>query len=226
MEKYEKAIGLKTIFLTLVRRLHIVVLIFVPVALAAFVVTNKFLTKTYQSTVSMSRGTGTVVTTPQHNAMQSYIKDTTVNEEEPEKSGAITIAVKTLAEQNITITAGEILSGLSFATMANNSASFSFSYTSTKESLVQPVLKAVSEAAQARMRLTTGDYKNAKIVSAASAAKKISNEKKYFLIALAADFVVALGVPFVIEIVADEVYDKEDVELLGCPSFDLKASKK
>ena len=224
MERYEKTIGLKTIYLTLARRLHIVVLIFLPLALASFIVTQFVLTKTYQSTVSMGRGGTNVITTAQHTVMQSYIKDATVNEEDPTKSGALAKAVEKLKAENITITTSEINAGLSFATMANNSASFSFSFTSKKQAIVQPVLKAVSEAAVENLS-TTKDYATSTIVSAASAAKKNSKENTYLLIALAGSAVLALGVPFVYEIIADEVYDKEDIESLGCESFTLTVSK-
>ena len=43
MEKYEKSIGLKTIWLTLVRRFHIILLIFIPIALISVVYSYAFI---------------------------------------------------------------------------------------------------------------------------------------------------------------------------------------
>lgn len=227
MDQYEKSIGLKTIYTTLVRRFHIILIIFIPVAIAAFVVTNFMLTKTYSSTVTMSRGVGNTISTAQHTKMQSFIRDSSVNTEDESKSGALAIAVKNLAAQDITITTAEISAGLSFATMANGASSFSFSFISSKQAIVQPVLQAVAEAAKENMNASSdNDVKTAAIAANASAAIKNSKEQTYFLVALAADLVVACGVPFVYEIIADEVYDKEDVRNLGADSFELKVSSK
>ncbi len=226
MENYEKSIGLKTIGLTFLRRFHMILIIFLPMALASIIVTQFLLTKTYQSSATMSRGTGMTISTAQHTVMQSYIRDSTVNAEDHTKDGAVAKAVTALAEEGIVITANDINKGLSFASMANGASSFSFSFTSSNKAIVQPVLKAVSKAAVDNMKNgTVNDYKNAKLESEASGAIKNSKEKTYLIIALAASAVVALGVPFVYEIVSDEVYDRKDIESLGCEGFVLTASK-
>ena len=226
MENYEKTIGLKTIWLTIIRRFPLIFIIFIPMGLASIIVTQFLLTKTYQSTVTMSRGVGTTISTAQHTVMQSYIRDSSVNAEDHTKDGAVAKAVTKLEAEGIVITANEINKGLAFASMTNGATSFSFSFTSNNSTLVQPVLKAVSEAAVENMAAgTAAEYKTAKIESAASGAVKNSKEKTYLLVALAATAVVALGVPFVYEIVVDEVYDKKDVEQLGSEGFLLTASK-
>ena len=225
MEKYEKNISLKTVYLTIVKRFILFILIFVPVVTVSFVVTRFILTKAYKSSVSTSRGTSFLITTAQWTVMQRFITDTT-EREDPAANGAIVKAVEVLKEENITISINEIINGLSFDTMVNNSASFSFNFTSNKKSIVQPVLKAVSESAEENLQATTGDFKYSKIISPASSAKDVSKNNTYFIIALAAGFVLALGVPFIYEIVADEVYDREDIEYLGCSGFELDASKR
>ena len=227
MDKYERIIGLKTIWTTIVRRWYVFFMIFIPVALISYIVTDKMLTKTYVSSVSFSRGAGTTISTAQHTVMQTYIMDTTENKGDPTKSGAIAKAVAALVQEEITITAAEIKSGLTFNSMSNNSASFTVMFTSKNQTMVQPILKAVSEFAIENMQNSgINDYKNSTIVSPASAATKNSKERTYFLIALAAGAVIGFGIPFVDEIVGDEVYDKYDIENLGCSALEIKAKPK
>ena len=225
MNKYEKTIGLKTIWITIIRRWQIFLAVFIPICLISFVVTNFMLVKTYVSTISINRGTGTTISTAQYTEMQSYIVDLTINTSNPEKSGALVLASQKLAKEDIFISSSEIKEGISFATFTNGSSSFSFSFTSSNQSIVQRVLQVVTETAIEKMGDNAG-YKNSQIVSPASAPIKNSKERTYFLIALAAGFVVAFGIPFVDEIVSDEVYDKYDIESLGCSAFEVKAKPK
>ena len=227
MDRYERIIGLKTIWTTIVRRWYVFFMIFIPVALISYIVTDKLLAKSYVSSVSFSRGAGTTISTAQHTVMQTYITDTTENKEDPTKSGAIARAVAALVQEEITITAADIKAGISFNSMTNGAASFTVIFTSKNQAMVQPILKAVSEFAVENMKNAgINDYKNATIVSPASAPTKNSKERTYFLIALVAGFVVAFGIPFVDEIVGDEVYDKKDIENLGCSAFEVKAKPK
>lgn len=227
MDKYERTIGLKTIWMTITRRWYVFFMIFIPISLISYIVTDKMLTKTYVSSVSISRGAGLVISTAQHTVMQTYFTDTTENKEDPTKSGAIAKAVAALVQEKATVTVADIKAGISFNTMANNSASFTVTFTSKNQAMAQPILKAVSEFAIENMNNSgLNDYKNSYIVSPASTATKNSKERTYFLIALAAGFVVAFGIPFVDEIVSDEVYDKYDIESLGCSAFEVKAKPK
>ena len=78
MEKYEKFIGLKTIWLTFVRRWKIVLIIFVPAALATLIVTQFFIPKQYQSSATFLNNANLTATT--HNAAQLQIqKEATLN---------------------------------------------------------------------------------------------------------------------------------------------------
>lgn len=227
MNRYERTISLKIIWTAIVRRWYVFFMIFIPVALISYIITDKMLTKTYVSSVSFSRGAGTTISTAQHTVMQTYITDTTENKDDPSKSGAIAKAVAALVQEKFTITAADIKAGISFKSMTNAAASFTVTFTYKNQSMVQPILKAVSEFAIENMHNSgVKDYTGATIVSPATAATKNSKERTYFLIALAAGFVVAFGIPFVDEIVSDEVYDKYDIEALGCSAFEVKAKPK
>ena len=202
-------------------------MIFIPIALVSYIVTDTMLNKTYISSASISRGSGQAITTIQYSVMQAYFVDTTENKEDPSKSGAIAKAVSALVADNITITADEIKNGISFDSITSTSTSFVVKFAYKNQVMVQPILKAVSEFAIENMKNSgNSDYKNSYIVSPASTAIKSSKERTYFFIALAAGFVVAFGIPFVDEIVGDEVYDKYDIENLGCNAFEVNTKPK
>ena len=211
MDQYERNISLKTIYLTLVRRLAFILLIFIPIAIASVVVTQFMMTKTYQSTAVFKKSAA-VYSQPQH----LHVQDVCVAQ--------IDSVVEELGTQSIVVTANEIKSGLTFSAYTANQFTVTVSFQSTKSNIVQPVLKLLSEKAKDVM-VAEKDYASTTLSSEASAAKKNSSENKYLLIALAADVVLALGIPFVYEIVSDEVYDAEDLERLGCAGFTVAASK-
>ena len=72
---------------------------------------------------------------------------------------------------------------------------------------------------------TIGGFAALTVDNPASAGVKNSKENRYFLIAAAAGLVVALAVPFVYEIIADEVYDAKDITDWGVPATLIDASK-
>ena len=72
MEKYEKTIGLKTIWLTIVRRFLVIFAVFIPIALATVVYTQFFMTKTYQSSVTLYRAGS--ITAAQYPIIPSTVK--------------------------------------------------------------------------------------------------------------------------------------------------------
>lgn len=240
MENYERQIGLKTIYLTLIRRFIFIFVIFIPVAIASFVVTQKLLPVSYQSSVTYKNGNGNAITTAHHSNMQTFLRDTVVISEEQKaenpsyQSGAVTKAVNKLNEQNITIDAAAINSGLTFGSFTNNATSFTVTFTTNTNGIADKVLQALVDAVKENISEGyTGTSKidaayknfNASNASAASSAASVKKNRNYLLIALAAGLVLALGVPFVYEIVSDEVYDRKDIEGLGSDSFELAASK-
>lgn len=229
MNKYEKIIGLKTIWTTILRKWHIFFIVFIPIASISFMVTHLMLKKTYISTVIVSRVKGTI-NSSQYSVIQSYVLDTS---SEKGKEGAIYITVNNLKEEEFKhkngseITADEIKSGISFATLASNSTTVSFSFQSTDNSITQKVLDELTTASVANLKATAGgEFSEMQIMGSASAATKNSKENTYFLIALAVGAVIGFGIPFADEIVSDEVYDKYDIESLGCSAFEVKAKPK
>ena len=230
MDRYEKQIGLKTIYLTLARRFHIILLIFIPIALATFIVTNFMLTKTYQSTVTLNRGA--VISAAQYQVIQNYVSDTSSDETKPGAIYTTALNLKTADVKHANgneITVAEIKSGLSFATLATNSISVNFSFTSSDKSITEKVMDELAKNAVEYLKSdrnsSKAEYTNL-AASKATAASKNSSENKYLLIGLAAAVVLALGIPFVYEIVSDQVYDKDDITSFGADAFTLTVTDK
>ena len=215
MAKYEKTISLKTIWLTFVRRWKIILIIFVPAALATLIVTQFFIPKRYQSSVTFLNNASLNATT--FNAVHFQIQ----------KEATLTKATQYLeANYSITnISPSIILNGLSFSTYNSNDPGiikFAFSY--NKQNVVKPVAEAVSKAALEE--LAVNGYDKMVISSPASSPTSTGKGKQYLLIGLASSTVLGLGIAFVDEIVSDEVYDEDDIAMLGSSSYGLIVTKK
>ena len=228
MNKYEREIGLKVLWVTLVRRWHVFLMIFVPICLISFITTNFVLTKSYISSITLTKATA--FSAAQYSLIQSYIKNTSTDESKP---GAVYLTYNKLKEEDFKhkngseITMSDIYNGVSFSTLATSSVFISFSFQSPDNTITQKVLSEIAEISIKQLQDTGGsDFKTLDVYTNASTPKKNSKETIYFLIALAAGFVVAFGIPFVDEIVSDEVYDKYDIENLGCSAFEVKAKPK
>ena len=214
MEKYEKAIGLKTIWLTFVRRWKIILIIFVPAALATLIVTQFFIPKQYQSSASFLNNASLTSTT--HNAAQLQIK----------KEATLDKAVKYLeSDYSITnISASNILNGLTFTAFnSNNPSVVSFSYTTKQQKFAKPVTEALSKAGLEELQANGFDKMT--ISSPASNPVSVGKGKQYLLIGLVASTVLSLGIAFADEIASDEVYDEDDIAMLGSSSYGLIVSK-
>ena len=225
MDKYVKVIGFKTIYLTLVRRFHIILMIFIPFTLASFIVTNFVFKKTYQSTVTVA--SNAAIATADYQVLQTYVKQVGTTD----KPGTLNTVVSNLEEKGIKhangnkITIDEISSGISFNALTSSTIFVSFTFQTTEQAIAKPVLDEVAKVAVDNFKASASKYSSFYVSGEATNGVKNSKETTYFLIALAVGFVVACAVPFVYEIIADEVYDKEDVEMLGSESFELKVSK-
>ena len=220
MENYERTISLKTIWLTLVRRYDGILFIFLPILLASFLVTNFMITKTYQSSVVVNNTA--VVNTAQHQQFGEVLK----------KSETATTTANNLKAAKIKhangaeISASEILGGVNLSALASNSISMTITFQSTDSSITKYVLDEVAKVAAATAKETISGFGGLTVADAgASAAKKNSKDTQYFLIAAVAGLVVALGVPFVYEIFADEVYDAKDIQSWGVPASLIDCSK-
>lgn len=218
MTKYEKQIGFKTIKLTFLRQWFAIACIFVPIALASLIATSLFVSKTYSATTTVSREA-------------SFSNESLYNTFTNRISATATNVATNLANNKIThanganITVDEIVSGLSFSKFASGSLSSTITYSSSDKVTVQPVLTELVTYCESQKDSIT-DFKGFAVSSPVSSVNESSNQKKYLLIALAADLVVSLGVPFLFEVIGDEVYDREDVEMLGCAGFELNTQKK
>ena len=223
INQYERNISLKTVGLTFVRRWTTILLFFIPIAAVSYIVTNHIMTKTYQSSVTLSRNAA--VSAAQYQLVQSKVKE------------SIPATVEALAEDNVwhpaikhsngsKITAAEITKGLSWTALASNSIYVTFSFQSSDVKIVQATLQELAEQSVETLKTdatTSKDFANVSISTQATVATKNSSEKKYFLIALAAGAVLSLGIAFLDEILSDEVYDAKDVASWGVPAFDMKA---
>ena len=225
MEKYERTIGLKTIYLTLARRFKYIVLLFIPLALATFVFTNYVMKKTYSSTVTFSKDAAYAEATTYYD-MKTFV--TNSFQETADKLAADGVKHANGSE----ITASEI-SAVTIGKFTTNSRTFTVSFQSQDSSIPKKVLDALATIAVDKCYNTSEDgtktakknFEGTAIVNGeASKATKSSSEKKYLLIGLVASALVACGVPFIIEIVADDLYDKEDIEVYGYEAFEVKVS--
>ncbi len=218
MQNYERVITLKTIYLTLVRRTEMILLFFLPLFLASYIVTNHVMAKTYTSSTVINNG-GSAINQATYSAMGLALKTGSIFEKTEDA----------LADSGLkhsdgsAITVSEISSGLSFSTFVSNMVAFTVSFSSSDNTIVQSVLKEYSTVA---LESVSETYPNLAIYSAATEATKTSSENKYFFVGVAASLVLALGIPFVFEILADEVFDADDIQMLGAPGFEIKMSGK
>lgn len=214
MEKYEKTIGLKTIWLTIIRRYLAIFLVFIPIAAATVIYTQLVMKKSYQSSTTFINNTNLNQT--QHSQIALQIT----------KTETINATVERLAakEAPIIVDASTITSGLSVTAFnSNNPGIVTFSFTSTNKDIAKPILTELEEVALDAVKAS--GFANMGYKSRASEPIKVSKDKTYLLIGLAAGAVLALGFAFVYEIISDEVYDKDDIEKLGCSGFEFTVSK-
>ena len=186
MQKYERTIGLRTIYLTLIRRTEMILAIFLVLAGASFIVTNFFMAKQYTSTSVVANNAA--ITQPVYTLMQNNIKsDNTMN-----------AVVKNLSTAGVkhkngnAITLSDVKSGLSFSTWASNMVQFTLSYKTNDETVAQPILTEITNVAYDVLKPS---YAGLTIYSEATKPAKTSKENTYLLVGVAASLVLALGVP-------------------------------
>ena len=220
MEQYERTIGLRTIYITLLRRLEWAFIIFVPIALGSFVVTNTMITKTYKSTISVSN-MSTAFTTTTWPIFQNYAR----------KTETLATVVSNLEEKGVKysngskISATDISKGIVFTAITTNTNPVTITFNTTDTKVAGPILSEVAEVTIATLAEAKVSNLTNLSVGTPTAAVKTSKENTYFLVGMAAGLILALAVPFIWEIAADKVYDAKDITLLGCDGFELKAAK-
>lgn len=218
MENYEKNISLKTIWLTFRRRYDGILFIFIPILLASFLVTNFMMTKTYLSTATANNTA--VINDTQRQNVQALIK----------KSETLTTVANNLKANghkhaNGAYIAPEEIGAKALVSIATNSITMTVTFESTDKTITKYVLDEILNVALPIAKTSGWGLDKLAVASPASAATKNSKETKYFLIAAAAGLVVALAVPFIYEIVADEVFDAKDIAAWGVPASYIDASK-
>lgn len=219
MEKYEKIIGLKTIWLMIIRRFLAIFAVFVPILLATIVYTQFFITKTYQSSISLYRSGA--ITVSQYPIIPSAIKSSETAQAVADKLKTADPVIK--HSNGSEITANEIISGISIASsIPATTGTVSFTFQSSDKAICKIVLEEVLNVALPTINET---LPGTVISSHASEPAKNSKENTYLLIGMAVGAVIALGFAFVYEIISDEVYDKDDIEKLGCSGFEFTVSK-
>lgn len=212
MERYERSIGLRSIYLTLIRRTEMILAIFLPLFLASYVVTQYVLKKSYTSTSTISNNAA--ISQANYDLIKMKMKESTVYEK--------TVA-SLKAKGYSTVKIDDISSGLSFSAFSSNMVSFTVSFTNKDTNFAKAALADYDTAAVENAKAS---FANLVISSPASEAKKSSSEDKYFLIGAAASFVLALGIPFVYEIAKDEVFEKRDIEDIGALGFEVRCTGK
>ena len=237
MEKYEKIIGLKSIWLTIVRRFVVAIIVFAPIALATIVYTQFFITKTYISSGTFSTSSD-INTQAYASLFPPLIKsEETAKEAERELAKLDEEGNQVFDENNqplkatthtdgSKITWREIQNGIYIASSVSATTRLiSFSFQSTDSKICQPTVQAVLDVLNGKEIMNGSTKVTLSISKMASSVSKNSSENKYLLIGLAAALVLGLGFAFIDEIVSDEVYDKKDIELLGCDGFEITVNK-
>ncbi len=215
--RYERAITLRTIYLTLIRRTEMILIIFLPLVLISYIVTNFAITKTYASSTTFNNGVA--ISQANYSAMELAMTKAEIYEDTATNLKAAGVK----HANGSAIAAAEIKSGLSFAAYSNNMVSFQVTFSSSDSSICQKTLAEYADVALASISET---YQTLSIYSTASTATKTSSENKYFLVGVAISAILALGVPFIVEIVLDQVYERKDIEAFGANAFEIYASGK
>ncbi len=216
MVEYEKSISLRDVYLTLVRRTEMILIIFIPLFLASFLVTNFVMPKKYTSSTTINNG-GSAITQATYSSIQMSLQTSSIFGlvEENLATGGIKHS------SGAPISLSDISSGLEFSSFASNMVSFTISFSSSDKAISKPVLESYSSIA---LTAVADTFPNLSVYSSATEAIKTSSENKYFLLASAASVVLALAVPFAVEIVEDKIFDANDIKTFGSDGFELKVS--
>lgn len=224
MEKYEKQIGLKTIWLTLVRRWPYVLIIFLPILLASLIVTQGIMKKTYASTATISK----------FYAAAPYFDAGSWDKFKIYIDNSLATTETALAEQGVKHVDGSLITVADMATVSlaafkSNQSTLTITFTSSDKTITKPVLTELTTQAYAKCFNPDGSaqsgFEGTKFEGGSASNPSISSgNTKYFIIGAAAGLVLALALPFVYEIASDEVYDAADISSWGVPAFDMKAS--
>ena len=226
MGNYERIIGLKSVWLTIVRRFVIILIIFIPISLVSVAYTQLFMTKTYLSSITLLSDKDISPTgyTPLPSAVKSEKVAKAAEESLAKTKDDDGNPITPIKHANgSAITWEEILKGINIPSAVSTATrKVSIEYQSTEQSIAKPILEAVAKATIANNPLSGI---NLSISGTATTGTHSSSENKYMLIGIAAGFVLGCVLAFIDEVISDEVYDKKDIEMLGADGFEISASK-
>jgi capsular polysaccharide biosynthesis protein len=221
MKKYERSINFKTLFLTFVRRFEIMIILFVPIALGTIIYSQFFIKKEFKSDISFMNYYS-VIKDSEYTNFSTCVKS----------SGVLSKTAYGLKDKGIfhangkEITAEEISDGIYIAPNEANTIYIRLSFTSEDKTISQPVLNELADVTRWTL-LTEKSYglSGISIVGEASEAKDSGKRNKTLYLGLGAGLAASILCGFISEIIFDEVYDKSDVEMMGCACYEVSLSK-
>lgn len=218
MKKYERQISFKTLFLTAIRRFDMFFVAFFIAALGSFIASKFIIKQTYYSTAAFERY-DSVVKENQFNKTKEFVtSERTIN-----------ATVKVLENENVyhangnKITADEISKGLTVELLETNTIYITVKFESKDKTIPKPVLYHLSKVAIDQINSGSEDsIRGTKIASEASDPVLNNKNAKVLVTGLVSGLIVALVLAFVSEVILDEVYDVDDIEILGGKGYSVQ----
>ncbi len=223
MEYYERNIGFRTIYLTIVRRFKLILLIFLPILGVSLIVSFFVLPKTFQSSVTISKSSS-IMSITNYETIQSYVKST----------GTINKTAEQLKKESIShsngneITLDEIYSGITFAPLGTNSISVTFYFQSSDKGCTQSVLSVLANITVDALRndpATSKEFSALSITTPPSVPHKNTSDTKIVLVSLFVGLVISFAASFVYEVYSDKIYNDKDLLFYGYNSEVLDVTK-
>ena len=223
MEKYERKISFKTLFLSFIRRYDFMVMVLLPLLAVTVIFTQVINKKNYYSEVSLKYYDSVI-------SEDNYKKIYSIANSE----GTAIAVANGLKSDNFhhangsEITSTEILSGLSFERYVPNTVRFNYSFLSTDSSIVKKVLENYTDFVLYTLKTdkTTSSTLGGVSIAEPPSDPKLSNQnQKNLLLGAAVGVAASIVLGFAAEIILDEIYDKNDVESLGASGFEISLPK-
>ena len=197
--------------------------IFLPLLLATTIVTQFVMKKTYYSEVSL-KYYDSVISSDNYSTIQAFASgDGTA------VAAAAELRAKNIAHANGSeITSSEIQSGLSFEKYVANTLRFRFSFVSTDSTITYHVLNEVTSYTLYTLKndkSTASTLGGVTVADPVSEPKQSNKNKQALLFGVAASLVAAVVSGFIAEIALDEVYDNNDIEMLGSKAYEISLPK-
>ena len=218
MRKYERQISFKTLFLSLIRRFDMFFIALAISTIGSVLASQVFVKQAYYSTASLGRY-DSVIKENQYNKTREYIiSETTIN-----------ATAKELEKNSIyhangnAISINEISEGITVESLATNSIYINLKFESTDKNITKDVLNYLASVTIDQIR-SSGDesIKGTKITRQASDPVKSSKNQKLLITGIVAGALISLVLAFLSEIILDEVYDADDINILGSKAYETQ----